>query len=1088
MRKISTILLCFVVLANGAVMIGQCDYHREITISNITYINGDLIVNNAQIRENETIVLTGNLVVEFGGNLTFNNVTLMMNCTSDGQYHIEVLSGGSLYICDYDDDNTTTGDASNITAYNPSYEYLFWVREGSNFSMRNSELHECGYNGPGLEKKGLLIETSKAKIKSCILSNNYYGNVLWHGELEVINSRVEFNEAMGLWAPFSNMSVTDTIISNNPIGMQIDLWSNATIVYSTFKNNVNALNVQYANKIIVENNNFSFNTEDAIYILGEVGRPGRPTIINNTLFDNDKGIVCGGRGEPTIINSTIMATWTDDLEAFGESHITTINTTFNKSRVAFNPDTSNLTVKWYLHTYVNNTYGYPIPNANIRFMDNSNGTYDRNFTTNANGYLNWTVLREYYQTQSTLTDYSPYNITASKPGYLTAYAEVEMNESKYITLTLQVDDEPPKLNHTPVTSARINEPISITVNVTDNMEVSNVTFYYQNVGSTAYASIDIALVSGNWTTIIPAQTETGLVHYFIWANDTSGNNITSPIMGDYAIQITGPPSIAITSPKGGEDWTGGSQHNIEFIASDTEDAPAILDVFLNYTSVSAGGGFIAKIKGDASPYDWTLPIINAIDVKINTTIVDSDGNKAYAVSPFFAIDSSQPEVIYTNPANNTTGISIFQPIVIQFNEKMNISSIVINQTSDPDPGGWQWFWNVNKDTFTGTHNAWLRGENVKITVQTGYKDYSNPWNANNTAFVFSFTTETNPSPEIVHINISGQQELGNEIRINATITDDETVMNAVLWWRDVNSIWHENYMQKNGNVWEFVIPGQMKEGVVRYQINATDDLKQKNTTVIYEFDIEDTTAPVIVHTPIESAVIGEAINITCQVSDLGGVDIAYIYYKNESAASFTQVTMNPGFWFESPAHSVPARIEYYIRASDMYGNDALTQTYSLETIDLSIPDTTLPEILFVSPSGNNVPILTSISIIFSESVNQTSVESAISISPTITGISYNWLDNQTLTIEIPGNLSFNTTYSVKIDTGAKDLAGNTLTSDYSWQFTTAEEPKTIQTPASNDLGWIGIIILLVTIIMLMLFYLFNNEKKEKELDNIKKEP
>ncbi len=652
---------------------------------------------------------------------------------------------------------------------------------------------------------------------------------------------------------------------------------------------------------------------------------------------------------------------------------------------------------------------------------------------------------------------------------------------------------PPTIQHIPITEANISEEITIIANITDNELIADAVLYYENVGDTTYMAVDMVLISGdthsgNWSATIPAQTETGLVHYFIWANDTSGNNITSPIIGDYAIQITGPPSIEITSPIGDEDWTGGSIHQIEFIASDTENALAVLDVFLNYTSSSAGNGFIASIKGNDSPYDWTLPIIDATDVIVNATVVDSDGNKAYADSPQFIIDSSPPEVISSNPANNSTGISIFQPVVIQFNEIMNISSIIVNQTNGTDPGNWQWFWNEDEDTITGTHDAWPRGGNVEITIQAGYKDDSDYGNANNTDYIFSFTTETNLSPEIVHTNISSPQELGDEIRINATITDDGEVMNAVIWWMDVEGDWYENQMQRDGNNWEYVIPGQLSEGKIRYQINATDDLQQKNTTMIYEFDIEDTTSPVIVHTPVESGVIGESINITCQVTDLGGLHIVYLYYKNEAEidTNFIRVEMNSGSWYEIPAYSDSSIIEYYIQATDIYGNDATTQVYSLEILGPTIPDTTPPEVLLATPTGNNNPISTDISIVFSEAVNQTSVEGAISISPTISGISYNWLDNQTLVIEISGNLSYNTTYTVTINSGAKDLAGNTLANDYSWQFSTVEEPEIAQQPASNDWGWIVIIISLSAIIALLLFYQLR-ERKEKETEELKEE-
>ena len=748
----------------------------------------------------------------------------------------------------------------------------------------------------------------------------------------------------------------------------------------------------------------------------------------------------------------------------------------------------------------------------------------------------------------------------------------------------QTDTTAPSIVHTPIPNTPIGQLINITAKVSDNVALSEVWLNYTGINGTNYnvsmtgwdqkkvmvSGLGQTLYAqdGNYSFEIPAQNGVGVVSYYIWAEDVEGNFKNSPWGGSYFVQVTGPPSIEVTNPVGGEIWTGGSNHQIEFTASDSEDDPANLTVFLNYTS--GAGGAIAILQGNQTPYSWTLPTINAIDVKVNATVVDRDGNKAYGDSEMFEIDTSLPEAVSTMPANGTTGVFIYQSVVIQFNEPMNTSTVTAAQTGGIDPGSWSWFWNVDKDTITGIHDAWSRGDIIEITVQPNYKDDSDQGNANSTSCVFSFTTETNPSPEIVHTNISSPQELGDEIRINATITDDSTVMNAVLWWQDIDGVWHENYMSKNGDDWEYWIPGQMAEGKISYQINATDDLQQKNTTIIYEFNVEDTTPPVIVHTPVESVLINESINITCQVSDLGGanasavylfykcagetdytqvtmnpgfwyeipaqsipttieyyllasdfygnnastslysfdvidtsipdttppviahtpvesavigesiniscqvidldgVDIVYLNYKNESDVNFIQVTMNPGYWFELPAHFLPTIIEYYIQAFDISGNEAATQTYSLEIIDPSVPDTMPPEVLLATPTGDNFPISTSISVVFSEYMNTTSVEGAISISLDIS-FSSSWANNQTLVLSFTGNLSYDTTYTVTIDSGAKDLAGNTLASDYSWQFTTLGEPEVVQPTASNDWGWIGIIIFLISFIALILIH------------------
>src|SRR4030042_1561211 len=52
-----------------------------------------------------------------------------------------------------------------------------------------------------------------------------------------------------------------------------------------------------------------------------------------------------------------------------------------------------------------------------------------------------------------------------------------------------------------------------------------------------------------------------------------------------------PPTIAIISPVGGEVWQPHESRTVTWTASDREDPPSSLVVFINYTS-SAGGGLI----------------------------------------------------------------------------------------------------------------------------------------------------------------------------------------------------------------------------------------------------------------------------------------------------------------------------------------------------------------------------------------------------------------------------------------------------------------------------------------------------------------
>jgi PKD repeat protein len=110
-------------------------------------------------------------------------------------------------------------------------------------------------------------------------------------------------------------------------------------------------------------------------------------------------------------------------------------------------------------------------------------------------------------------------------------------------------------------------------------------------------------------------------------------------------------------------------------------------------------------------------------------------------------------------------------------------------------------------------------------------------------------------------------------------------------------------------------------------------------------------------------------------------------------------------------------------------------------------DNTAPTVVSHSPTGTGVG--TTITITFSEPMNKSSAEEAFSVSPSVAG-TFSWTDN-TMTFTSGMDLSYETTYTVTIDTAAADLAGNHIESAYSWQFTTETAPDTTP-PVISDVG------------------------------------
>jgi parallel beta-helix repeat protein len=449
---ISIGLVAFLVVS--MIPLSEGDYGegaRSITQpQEMVYINGDWNVTTDTIRSNETIVLSGNLTVSNNASLTFKNVTLIMNCTSAGQYIIEVQSGSSMYILDLDNNNVTRDDASNITAVDSNYPYLFWVDDGTHFEMRNSEIHRCGGFGiagisPVTKTFGLYIATDNATIYHNLISNNYYGIVLYGSDATVSNNTITWNDRTGIEATvYSNATIENNWITGNGVyGIDINGWdnthgpwpSNPTVTGNVITDTGRGVNtaigitVDYSCKPLIRDTLILRSTEDGFYS----GESSTPILINVTIDGGNYGIASSATKYIYVYNTTISNTKLYDLSIQGApgSFFIVTNSTFNESKVIID-SSGNLTVRWYLHVYVEDKEGTPIPSANVRIKDNDNGNYDKNFTTDDNGYVKWIVLKEYWANKTTKIYYTPYNITVNYSGlnFTDNPRDTNMNTSK----------------------------------------------------------------------------------------------------------------------------------------------------------------------------------------------------------------------------------------------------------------------------------------------------------------------------------------------------------------------------------------------------------------------------------------------------------------------------------------------------------------------------------------------------------------------------------------------------------------------------------------------------------------------------------
>jgi hypothetical protein len=202
------------------------------------------------------------------------------------------------------------------------------------------------------------------------------------------------------------------------------------------------------------------------------------------------------------------------------------------------------------------------------------------------------------------------------------------NTESVNTITLNLDNAPPSTTLSPATGPYTLDTL-FTISTTDSGCGVNVTRYRIDGGVLAEYSGGFTLPEG--------------FHNISFFSIDNLDNTEEEKWLEVTIQApppNTPPTVTITSPIGGEEWLRGSSHTITWTMHDEQDAYENLTVYVNYTTGGVPYSIAAGLTGMGS-YLWMLPDMEAEDVVVNVTVIDSGGLKGW--------DESGPLTIKTPP-------------------------------------------------------------------------------------------------------------------------------------------------------------------------------------------------------------------------------------------------------------------------------------------------------------------------------------------------------------------------------------------------------------------------------------------------------
>ncbi len=347
----------------------------------------------------------------------------------NGTYYEDITITKTINLTGINRDNTTINCSSigtriqnvdfvNVTGF--TIENTNIGGSGIGFiNSNNSLFYNCR-----VEKStyGLSISNNdKTIIRDNIITNNsdYHGIYLYQSTNVLIENNDCFNNSLGagIWLQESS----DAIIKDNLC------YDNKHGIYLTTDN--------YYHQLI--DNTVMNNTQFGIRIVNS----DLNIVENNTLINNYRAISESASIGNMVINSSIIGSTDYDITVGTSTHLTVLNTSFNKSKTYFFDLSSTLEVKWYLHINVTDSSGNPIPSSTVCIKDNQNSLPAQWFTTDSEGYIRWLTQTEYIEqdtngdTVGEKTYYTPHRITAWNET-LMGYAEVNINESKEVNIVL----------------------------------------------------------------------------------------------------------------------------------------------------------------------------------------------------------------------------------------------------------------------------------------------------------------------------------------------------------------------------------------------------------------------------------------------------------------------------------------------------------------------------------------------------------------------------------------------------------------------------------------------------------------------------
>jgi hypothetical protein len=350
--------------------------------------------------------------------------------------------------------------------------------------------------------------------------------------------------------------------------------------------------------------------------------------------------------------------------------------------------------------------------------------------------------------------------------------------------------------------------------------------------------------------------------------------------------------------------------------------------------------------------------------------------------------------------------------------------------------------NPNKRTWSGTYegNGTIVPDGT-YTVNITWTNTTTDLGGQNNTETITVSTSIDPDPPVI-TNIANTTPTTDSVTL--TWTTDKASDSLVRYGTVSGTYTNSESDAAMVTSHSITLTGLSSDTTYYFVVNSTDASDNSNESEEHSFTMAAVGPPELIScviTPAPPVVQGTNVSIDCLFSE--GVNYG-IRIENatgaliENIGSGTATNPDPKWWNTTTGTPAGTYTINVTMDNSTSGLSSYNDTNTIEVTDAS--DITPPAVTDYVPTGTGALISTNITATFNEAINPDTLNNeTVTIEHNGTAVAGNITydaPSKTVTLDPADDLNYSETYNATITTGVQDIAGNNMSSNITWNFTT----------------------------------------------------